>query len=114
MRASKILVTIAAALPPIKASISPKYHALLWKFGDANFWSPLGLNTATYALESPAGAAPSALNKPESSGVKGDLYLPCTVVTIDGELSGAALETRLRQYQALNDDVWSEQQVSTF
>jgi hypothetical protein len=112
MRTSTLSVAIAVISQPINAAISPDYHALMWKFGDANFWSPLGLNTTKYAFESPAGAAPDALSKRKAPNIEADQYLPCTVVTLDGELSGAALETQLARYRALNDDVWSEEQVS--
>jgi hypothetical protein len=112
MRYSKFLVAVTAVMQPVGAVISPDYHALTWKFGDADFWSPLGLNTTTYALESPAGVAPDALNKRDASDIKADQYLPCTVITLDGELSASALETQLARYRTLNDDVWSEQQVN--
>jgi hypothetical protein len=91
------------------AAITPTYHSLMWKFNDGNFWAPLGLNTSTYALESPAGAAPEALNKRETS--KGTQYLPCTVVTLEGALSVEALSATLDEYRAIGDDVWSEEQV---
>ena len=113
MRAYSAFVPIAVLFQTVNAAISPDYHSLMWKFGDANFWSPLGLDTATYALESPAGAAPDSLSKRGHAGLGGTQYLPCTVITLDGDLSGAALETRLQQYLALDDDVWSEKQVST-
>ena len=100
-------------LQPTAAAITADYHTLTWKHGNSNFWAPLGLDTKTYALESPAGAAPDALNKRGDKGSKSTSYLPCTVVTVDGELSGTTLDTLLEKYRALKDDVWSEEQVST-
>jgi len=112
MQTYTVFLSIAAILQSAKAAISPEYHSLVWKFGDANFWLPLGLNTTTFELESPAGAAPNSLNK-RGHVETGTQYLPCTAVTLSEELSGSALEQRLEQYRALNDDVWSEEQVRT-
>lgn len=105
------IVPIAAAFQFASAAISPEYHSLLWKDGNVNFWSPLGLNTTAYAFESPAGAAPEALDKRGHPSSAKDEYLSCTVVTLDAELSGAALEAQLQRYRELKDDVWSEEQV---
>lgn len=93
------------------AVIAPDYYSLMWKFEDGNFWAPLGLNTITYALESPAGSAPQALNKRESEGAKGTQYLPCTVLTLDGDLSATALNSKLDEFRSAGDDVWSDEQV---
>lgn len=108
---NKVVASILL-LQPAAAVITPDYHSLTWKHGNSNFWAPLGLDTTTYALESPAGAAPDALNKRGDKAVKSTSYLPCTVVTVDGELSGTTLNSLLAQYRALKDDVWSEEQVS--
>jgi hypothetical protein len=106
-----IVASCALFLQLTKAFITPDYHSLVWKFEKNNFWAPLGLNTSTYALESPAGAAPEALNKRDVGGYKGQQYQPCTVVTLVGQLSAAALTEALDAYVALGDDVWSEAQV---
>ncbi|KAF2748794.1 amidase signature enzyme [Sporormia fimetaria CBS 119925] len=94
----------------LSAAISPDYHSLIWKSNDQNFWAPLGLNTTTYALESPAGTAPEALSKRGRSSSQGHQYLPCTVVTLDDTLSSKTLESIVNQYRAIGDDVWSEEQ----
>ncbi|KAF1940448.1 amidase signature enzyme [Clathrospora elynae] len=95
-----------------RAAITPDYHSLIWKYGESNFWAPLGLNTTTFALESAAGVAPEALNKRSINGRKSTVYLPCTVMTVDGELSGTTLDAQLAQYRAIKDDVWSEEQFT--
>ncbi|KAJ4362935.1 hypothetical protein N0V83_010052 [Neocucurbitaria cava] len=109
MRTLKVITASVVLLQPAAAAITPDYHSLIWKFGENNFWAPLGLDTTTYALESPAGAAPDALSK-RNDGVKSTSYLPCTVVTVDKDLSGTTLTTLLDQYRAVKDDVWSEAQ----
>lgn len=111
MRFFETIVPIAASVKLVSAAISPEYHSLMWKAGDVNFWSPLGLNTTAYALESPAGAAPEALNKRGYPVQAQDEYLSCTVVTLGGELSGATLEAQLQHYRDVKDDVWSEEEV---
>ncbi|CAO2652731.1 Nn.00g021420.m01.CDS01 [Neocucurbitaria sp. VM-36] len=110
MHILEVITGIIFLLRPATAAITPDYHSLIWKFGESNFWSPLGLDTTTYALESPAGAAPDALSKRSNNGLKSIQYIPCTVVTVDTELSGTTLNTVLDQYRAANDDVWSEEQ----
>lgn len=94
----------------LAASIEATYQSLLWKHDEGNFWAPLGLDATAYELESPAGAAPEALSKRCAGGCPSQ-FLPCTVVTVEGELSGSSLEARLEAYRAVEDDVWSEAQV---
>lgn len=108
-----VAITGFAFAQIVKAAITPDYHSLIWKHGEANFYAPLGLNTTTFALESPAGAAPDALSRRSSSGNSGPTYLPCTIVTLDDQLSASSLNALLDQYRDLEDDVWSEEQVST-
>ena len=100
----------ALLLQAVCAVIAPEYHSIMWKFEDSNFWAPLGLNTAAFELESPAGSSPEGLKK--RTELKGVQYLPCTIVTLDAGLSGDTLNATLATYSALKDDVWSEAQVS--
>lgn len=93
-------------------AIVPDYHSLLWRLGTSNFWAPLGLDSSTYALESPAGAAPETLNKCGNDVAYGTQYLPCTVITLEGRLSAENLNAQLDNYRAVEDDVWSEENVS--
>lgn len=93
------------------AFITPEYHSLTWKFEEGNFWAPLGLNSSAYALESPAGAAPEALNRRGKDEPSSTQYLPCTVVTLEETLSGESLSEMLDSYRTVGDDVWSDAQV---
>ena len=111
MRLTNTLPACAVALQVAHAAIAPDYHSLMWKFQDDHFWAPLGLNTSTYALESVAGSAPEALHKRDESGFKGMQYVPCTVMTVDSTLSAESLTDILGSYKALQDDVWSQEQV---
>jgi hypothetical protein len=86
----------AVLLHATQATIVPEYQSLLWKYEGSNFWAPLGLDVQTFAVESPAGAAPVALN---------------------GSICAAAIESKLELYKSMMDDVWSQEQVrlqSTF
>lgn len=94
-----------------KATFVPEYQSLLWKYEGENYWAPLNLKTQSFALETPTGAAPDALNKRYSEFGNGQ-YQACTVLTLDGIVTAAALDTKLSEYQAIGDDVWSPEQVS--
>lgn len=112
MKSSLLLLESCLAGAALAVSIATDYQSLLWKYNGVNFYAPIGLDATVYELESTAGAAPEALSKRCSDGgCSGTLFLPCTVVTIDDELSASSLETQLRRYTALDDDVWSEEQV---
>lgn len=113
MRTNIALASTAASLllQAANAAISPDYHSLVWKFNDGNFWAPLGLEASTYALESPAGAAPEALSRRHPKEKKTTQYLPCTVINLADDLSAKAVSSTLEEYKAVGDDVWSEEQV---
>lgn len=105
-----LLLAGLAADSGLAASIDATYQSLLWKYHKGNFWAPLGLDATAYQLESPAGTAPEALGKRYADGCQSK-FLPCTVLTVKGELTGPTLESQLQAYRALNDDVWSDAQV---
>jgi hypothetical protein len=106
----------AVLLHATQATIVPEYQSLLWKYEGSNFWAPLGLDVQTFAVESPAGAAPVALNK-RGAGPGDMQYQGCTVMTLNGSICAAAIESKLELYKSMVDDVWSQEQVrlqSTF
>ncbi|PVI03451.1 amidase signature enzyme [Periconia macrospinosa] len=92
-----------------RAALIPEHQSLLWKYEGKNFWASLSLDAQTFALESPAGAAPNALSK-RDAGLEDGKYHACTVLTLDSGVSAAELDTKLEEYQAVEDDVWSMQQ----
>lgn len=115
MRAATYIAAVALLLRAVEAVIANNYHSLLWQFDGRNFWTPLGINATTFAMESRTGAALDALNKRPGSGLKGSQFLSCTVMTLDetlGEmLSAEILYAKLNEYRTMGDDVWSEEQV---
>jgi hypothetical protein len=93
-----------------QATIVPEYQSLLWKYEGSNFWAPLGLDVQTFAVESPAGAAPDALYK-RGAGHADIQYQGCTVLTLNGSIGAAAIDSKLEEYNSIKDDVWSREQV---
>ncbi|KAH7131808.1 amidase signature domain-containing protein [Dendryphion nanum] len=55
-------------------------------------------------------AEPHALNKRSPNLAGQTRYIPCTVVTVNGNLSGQSLGATIDQYRGIGDDVWSEAQ----
>lgn len=99
--------TAALLLQVVRAVIVPEQQSIIWKYEGKNFWASLDLNVESFALESPAGSAPDALARRGAGGE----YQACTVLTLDGEVTEAALQGKVAEYQKLNDDVWSASQV---
>lgn len=97
----------ALLLHAARAAIVPELQSIIWKYEGNNFWASLDLNAETFALESPAGSAPDALAKRDASGE----YQACTLLTLDGEVTEAAIQEKFEQYQKIEDDVWSTSQV---
>lgn len=104
------IASIAVLLHAASAAIVPEYQSIIWKHDGKNFWAPLNLNTKIFALESPAGSAPDALHKRED-GYASPEYQACTILTLGGVVTASAIDTKLDQYQSINDDVWSASQV---
>ncbi|KAF1966186.1 hypothetical protein BU23DRAFT_663829 [Bimuria novae-zelandiae CBS 107.79] len=92
-----------------KAAINPEYQSLLWIYEGKNFWAPLDLNSRNFALESPAGTAPETLIKRDAVYRNGQ-YHACTVLTLDGIISAVTISEKLKDYKAIEGDVWSEEQ----
>ena len=104
---SSSVTTVALLLQVARAAIVPQQQSIIWKYEGKNFWASLDLNAEFFALESPAGSAPEALARRDTGGE----YQACTVLALDGEVTEAALQDKIAEYQKLNDDVWSASQV---